>query len=155
MSAPRVASTIDFSLPATAATFKSTSVPVERPVQITESQIGDKVVLCRQLNAMNLALAQTSHAQRSHPEQAPITFKNVVCGASGDKVILSHGFNSAVEYKVVLWRSRPLPAAATVAGDSLVCDLEEAPTTRKTTPHTLALNSYVAGMANIRVWPVR
>ncbi len=122
-------------------------------MQFTEAQVADTKVLVKQLHSMQLEIAQTSHAVRAHPEQAPVTFRNVTCGDSGTKLILHHGFGTYADFIVVNWKSTVLPAAAAVAGPSLVSDVEEAATTRRTDSNTLCLNSYVAGVATIRVFP--
>ncbi len=150
---PRVASSIDLSQPLGFQRPASVVVTLSRPVQFTKEQVTNPEFLTKQLTAMHQELAQNSHAQRSHPEQAPMTFHNVVCGTSGAKVVLPHGFNRHVDYLIVNWKSAPLPASATVTLYNLVCDEEEASTTRQTSTTVLALNSWVAGVATIRVFP--
>ncbi len=150
--AARIASRIDLSKPLADQRAKSTTETAERPVVFTESQLQDTSQLAKQLTALSLQMAQITQAQRSHPEQAPLTFENVECGDSGDKVVLHHNFGRFAECVVTSWKSYPLPAAATVLGHSLVSDIEEAPSTRRTDENKLALRSYVAGVATIRVY---
>lgn len=152
MGRPLVASTIDLSVPIAQQKPTSSSASLNRPVQFTKEHLKDEDFLPRQLTNMQQEIARTTLAQRSHPEQAPVTFKNVVCPAGG-KVVLAHNFGRYADYIVVKWKSAPLPAVATATGHSLVCDEEEALTTRRTTEDVLCLNSNVAGVANIRVFP--
>ncbi len=149
----RIASSIDLGQPIALQKAKSTVAALPRPVQFTEAQVADSKTLVKQLHAMQLEIAQTSHAVRAHPEQAPVTFRNVPCGVSGAKVTLRHGFGVYADFIVVNWKSTVLPAAATATGPSLVSDVEEAVATRGTDSNTLVLNSYVAGVATIRVFP--
>ncbi len=144
--APSLASSIDLSVAISLQRPTASVAPLIRPVIFTKEQLQSPDLHVKQLNALHLLVAQVTQAHRSHPEQAPITFKNVTCGAGGALVVLPHGFGRNAEYIVTKWKG-----AATVGGHSLVCDEDDAtPTTTKT---TLALRSYVAGKANIRVYP--
>ncbi len=146
MATPRIASTIDLLTPNAKAV--STTTALAKPVQITKDQLTDPDEHAKQLNAMNLVVAQVSQAQRAHPEQAPITFKNVTCGTGGTKTKpLGHGFGRHAEYIVTKWKG-----SGTTAGHSLVCD-EDDGATAITNDDTICFRSYVAGTANIRVYP--
>lgn len=147
MARNRIAARIDLSLPTTQQRPVSTTTTLAKPVRITEAQVSDPEVLAKQLNNMNEALAAATQAQRSHPEQAPVTFSNVVCGVGGTKIVLGHNFNANAEYIVVKWKG-----ATTADGHRLVCD-EDDVTGSVTDKNTLALRSYVRGTATIRVYP--
>ncbi len=148
----RIASTIDVSQPIALQKPVSTVATLQAPVHFTVDQVKDVEVLSQRLTALSQVVAENTKVQRSHPEQGVVTFKNQVCGASGDKLVLTHGFGQFADFVVTRWRSRPLPAAATVSGPSLVSDEEEAAATRQTDKNKLVLRSYVAGVANIRVY---
>ncbi len=153
MGAPRIASTIDTSLPVANQRAVSTETALERPVVFTGAQMKDHEFSAKQFTALSLQVAQVTKAHRSHPEQAPMTFKNVLCDVGGAKVLLHHGFGRYADFTVVNWKSLPLPSGPTTQAPRLVCDVEEAVATRRTDSHFLCLNSYVAGVASIRVYP--
>lgn len=148
MSAPRVASVIDLSLPVDQQKAVVATTPLNRPLQFTKEQVADPAMLTKQLQALHQEVAQTTQAVRSHPEQAPITFNNVVCGIGGTKVVLQHGFGAFADYVVTRWSGD-----GTNALYSLTSDERDLPVTdRLTNKNTLALRSFVAGTANIRVF---
>ncbi len=150
---PRIATTIDTALPVENQRAQNAVVTVARPVVFTGAQMKDHEFAAKQLTALSLQLADVAKKHGSHPEQAPITFKNVLCDVGGAKIVLHHGFGRNAEYLVTKWTSLDLPAAATVTMPNLVCDEKEAAATRRTDPNHLCLNSFVAGVANIRVYP--
>lgn len=123
-----------------------------RPVQIHESDMSDPKLASLHMRRLQAAVNETTEAARSDPEQGSVTFKGVLCGAGGAKVQIAHNLGHMADFIVVRWRSAPLPAAATAAGHSLVSDEEEAVATRKSDVNNLYLKSYVAGVANIRVF---
>lgn len=147
MNKPRVASTIDLSVPVKDQKAVTAIAPMTRPVQFTEQQAEDPKTLARQLTMLHQELVNTTQAVRAHPEQAPITFKNVKCPASGEKVTLTHNFGSFADFIVVKWAG-----AGTVTCPILVSD-ESDGDSALTTANQLVLRSYVAGTATIRVFP--
>ncbi len=144
LTANRVAYRIDVSK--AAPRFVAAVAAVPNPVQFTVEQLDDKPVLCHRLNALQGEMAAITRAQRSHPEQGPMTFDEVPCDASGTPVvILKHNLGHFAEYIVTKWKG-----AAVVSGPSLVCD--EGDAAPLTDANTLVLRSYVAGIASIRVF---
>lgn len=151
MGTPRIASAIDLSVPATLRKAVSTGAALTKPIRISKETIQDHEELSNILTGMQLELTSSTAAQRSHPEQAPITFKNVVCGVSDTKVILPHNFGRNAEYIVTKWKG-----VGTTAMFVLVCDEDDAAAPGVpvvTDKNTLALRSRVAGIASIRVYP--
>ncbi len=130
---------------------QTVTVPI-RMVRITAADVSDPSAVAMQMTHLHDAITKATLPARSHPEQGPMTFERVICGVSGAKVQIPHNLNKPVEYIITKWSSRPLPAAATAAGPSLVSDEQEAVTTRRTDANNLWLKSYVAGMATIRVY---
>lgn len=94
---------------------------------------------------MQAELDQTTQAARSHPIQAPFTFRNVSCGSSG-KVRLSHNFGRFVDFLVIRWAG-----ASTSAGPGLVSD-ELDGAAALSDLNNLYLKSSVVGVANIMVF---
>ncbi len=142
-----VASTIDVGLPIALQRPITTTATLARPVLMTVEQLKDDTQVVKQFNALQTEVHLVSLETRSHPEQAPVTFKNVACGTAGTKVTLQHNFGRNADFMVVKWKG-----VSTVVGPSLVCDEDDASAVL-TTKDMLALRSYVAGVATIRIWP--
>ncbi len=105
MAGTRIAARIDLSLPVASQKAVSTTTALARPVVFTAAQFEDKDFTAKQMTAVTTQLAQVTHAQRSHPEQAPMTFDNVKCGQGGARVSLHHGFGRHAEYTVTKWKA--------------------------------------------------
>ena len=146
MPASRVASTIDAGLPL-AQQKPTVSVGPIRPTRITEADVGKPDILAKQMNALHLEVAQATQAVRAHPEQAPVTFKNVVCGTAGAKLYLQHNFGRFADFVTVKWAGSGTTTAPILVSD----ELDGA--TANTSANILVLRSYVAGTATIRLFP--
>lgn len=149
---PKVASRINL---ANTTTGGGATIPVKpvvtvaallRQSAVTPDQVTDPVFVAREFTELRREISDATLTQRSHPEQAPITFQNVTLGAAGTKVLLAHNFGRFASYIVTKWKG-----SATVLGPSIVCD-EDDGTTATTTTNYLGLRSYVAGIADIRVF---
>lgn len=145
---PRIASIIDVSLPLAQQKPISATTALPRPVMFTKEQVLDTEQHVKQLHSLQMEIHHVSQAHRSHPEQAPVTFKNVTCGTAGAKIYLPHGFGRHADYQVVRWRG-----ATTTVAYILVCDEDDTGVVPGTTNDVLCLRSYAAGKATIRVWP--
>ncbi len=148
MAGPRIASVIDLSQPLASQKPTSVSAALAKPVVFTAAQMKDPEFAAKQLVAVSTQIAQVTHAHRAHPEQAPVTFHNVLCGDSGDKTTLHHNFGRHADFIVTMWKG-----GATAAGHSLVCDEFDAAGTVVTDANKISFRSYVIGTANIRVYP--
>ena len=147
MTTPRLASTIDLSLPVDRQRPVTPLTTLARPIRIDAETVKDPEELSNILSGMQLEISSSGASQRSHPEQAPVTFKNVLCGVGGAKVVLAHNFGRNAEYQITKWKG-----LGTTALYSLICDEDDgAPAI--TDGNKLALRSYVSGKANIRIWP--
>lgn len=144
---PRIASVIDLSLPVKSQKATTTTRPLLRPVQFTEAQIKDPTFLTKQLVSMHQELSNTTQAVRSHPEQAPVTFKNIACPTGGAKITLVHNFGAYADYIVTRWSGDGV-----TFGPNFVSD-EKDVTGSLTTANQLVLHSFTAGTATIRVFP--
>ncbi len=144
---PRIACTIDLAASASKKPI-SVAAPLAKPVVFTTAQMKDADFAAKQLVALSTQIAEVTHAQRSHPERAPVTFHNVLCGAAGAKTTLHHNFGRNADFIVTMWKG-----GATVAGHSLVCDEFDAAGTVVTDENKISFRSYVTGTANIRVYP--
>ena len=151
MGTPKLASAIDTSLPLAAQKAISTGTALARPIRITKETVQDPEELSNILSGMQSEISTSGATARSHPEQAPITFKNVTCGVSNAKVVLAHNFGRNAEYIVTKWKG-----LNTTAMFILICDEDDVASPGVpvvTDKNTLALKSQVAGIANIRVYP--
>ncbi len=144
---PKVASVIDLSQPLANQKPVTVTAPLAKPVVFTADQMKDHNFSAKQLTAMSTQIAQVTQAHRAHPERAPITFQNVICGDSQTKTTLHHNFGRRADFIVVMWKG-----AGTTAGASLVCDEDDAADV-VTDNNKISLRSAVAGKANIRVYP--
>ncbi len=141
----RLASTIDLAEWAPDSKPKTTTVSLTNPVKFTVEQAKDPTILAHRLNALELGQAENTQVQRSHPEQGPVTFKNVVVGTGGSKVRLQHNRGYFVEFIVTKWAGNGVTAAPILVSDEL-------DTTPESTVNMLVLRSEVAGTASIRVY---
>lgn len=134
-------------------TVSGQSVAVAKPTVQTPSYVPrlsgaattDTPELARVVDRIATELRDTTAAARANPMQSHITIKNVTVGTGGATTQLPrHGFGVLAHWMVVGWRG--VAGGAAGAGPSL----EEDPAL--TTTSTLALKSYVAGVADVMVW---
>lgn len=145
-SAGRVGVTINVSVPANVQRPITISEPMRHPVQMTEEQVKDPTVLAKQLKAMQLEMAETSLAARSHPIQSPVTFTNVPFGTGGAKTPLTHNFGRYCYFLLIGWRG-----AATTAAPVIVSDQDDT-SNALTNKNVIFLRSYVAGTADVMLF---
>lgn len=140
---PRIASTVD----ASATSTKSQSVTSYiRPVRVGVNEVTDAHALALHLTRVQDSLAEVTQATRSHPIQAPVTFKGLYCPGGGLKVQIAHNLGHLANWIVVSWKG-----AGVVNGQSLVSDEADA-TNSLTDVNNLYLRSYAPGTASIMVF---
>ena len=140
----RIAATIDLSLPAPQ---KPTSLlaALARPVHITEEQARDPAIVARVIAGVQQELADTTQESRS-TFQLELIVRNVACAVGAAKVVVAHGFGRYAYCQVIRW-SGP----STITAPVLVDDRDDTSNVL-TDKNTIALRSYVAGTADLRIF---
>ena len=124
----------------------ATAIPLHR-IAFTKQTLADPDQLLKQLTELEKALYDGTKHARANPESRAIDFEDVPCGAGGAKVYIRHNLGRLVRWRGVDWAGNGV-----VDGAKLVCDRLD--TTPETNASTLALRSYVAGTATIRIYEV-
>jgi hypothetical protein len=105
------------------------------------------------VHELQRGLADATQQVRSQHANGSLIFSNVTCGVSGEKVTLAHQFGRFAYFRVVQWANiyDPTGATDTVTAPILVCDQSDAADV-VTDENTIALRSYVSGVAAIEVF---
>lgn len=146
----RLAAIVDQSVPVSERKAITTRAALQLPPHPTESAVGDPRQLVRIIRDIHSTLAEATDQARSQRSNESITFENVTCGVSGAKVSLRHGLGRKVFFRVVGW-ANVQGSTNTTAAPVLVCDRNDAANSA-TDSDTLALRSYVSGVADIEVY---
>lgn len=118
-----------------------------RPIRIerfTPETIKDPEKHAAQMTRLVQAIEAESRAARSQPRLRAITFEKKAVGSGPTNLFLKHGYGQTrVRWAVVWWLADDGATAHNLQYNQTY-----------STEDTLVLTSYVAGLADIEVWPV-
>jgi hypothetical protein len=101
---------------------------------------GTSPELAQQLTRMHQSHAEVERAVRAAPRLRATVFEGQVLGAGGATTTLRHGYGVTVRWAISRWRSA-------AGGHSVVESSQD--------NNVLVLASYVAGTADVEVWPLQ